>query len=406
MVSGGIVISEVSGTSLRRQLPTRSRYDGMLRALIWEAGKMRFRFRGPRFMWALLGAVLGLFSIMPAHAAEEKHTTNPPIDKVVKTVNAEQDEELYRPTLFAVFLISVSHYVIRRLTDRRRARDVGKMRQMMCALFGAVVGPIFIFIFVPVTPTLGRVAAPAVIGAASALMIGNSEALALRLSRTMLQIMWALFGAVCGVVWASSVKPTLEYLVTCTVIFAVIALVVGNCEALALRLGSVLSSIPARCLGLRRAHPDYDGAALGDGPSGDWLAGMVSELRKRNKLVGLAARVMVDGHVMASAADGERKRGSGVPIGLGDRWHLGSITKSITATMIARLVESGQMQWSDSIGGRFTDASIHEDWKPVTLRQLLTHSAGAPGNFSLRVRLIRPSLGPECTKERRQAVMS
>jgi CubicO group peptidase (beta-lactamase class C family) len=133
---------------------------------------------------------------------------------------------------------------------------------------------------------------------------------------------------------------------------------------------------------------------------------LVSELRKRKKLVGLAARVMVDGEVVATAADGERRRGSNVPIGLGDRWHLGSITKSITATMIARLIESGQMQWSDSVGQRFPDAAIHEDWKPVTLRQLLTHTAGAPSNFSLRVRLIRPALGPECTKERRQAVMN
>src|SRR5204863_2580593 len=106
----------------------------------------------------------------------------------------------------------------------------------------------------------------------------------------------------------------------------------------------------------RRFSYSYDGAARSDDPSGDWLAGLVSELRKRKKLVGLAARVMVDGQVVASAANGERKRGSGVPIELGDRWHLGSITKSMTATMIARLIESGQMQWSDSIGGRFTDA--------------------------------------------------
>jgi CubicO group peptidase (beta-lactamase class C family) len=99
---------------------------------------------------------------------------------------------------------------------------------------------------------------------------------------------------------------------------------------------------------------------------------------------------MVDGQVVASAVDGERKRGSGVPIELGDRWHVDSVTKSVTATMIARLIESGQMQWSDSVGQRFPDAAIHEDWKPVTLRQLLTHTAGAPGNFSVRVRLKRP----------------
>ena len=77
---------------------------------------------------------------------------------------------------------------------------------------------------------------------------------------------------------------------------------------------------------------------------------MVTGLRKEKNLVGLAAMVMVDGQVVASAVDGERKIGSGVPLEIGDRWHLGGITKSITATMIARLVESGQMQWSDTIG--------------------------------------------------------
>ncbi len=149
----------------------------------------------------------------------------------------------------------------------------------------------------------------------------------------------------------------------------------------------------------------YDGAPKSDGPAGASLAGLITELRKEKKLVGLAAMVMVDGQVMATAAHGERKKGSGVPIELGDRWHLGSITKSITATMIARLVESGQMKWSDTIGERFPDPSMHEDWKSVTLQQLLTHTSGSPANFSLAVLRKKPALGPECTQERRKAVM-
>ena len=82
----------------------------------------------------------------------------------------------------------------------------------------------------------------------------------------------------------------------------------------------------------------YEGAPRSDGPAGASLADLVTVLRKEHKLVGLAAMVMVDGKVMSSAAEGERKKGSGVPLELSDRWHLGSITKSITATMIGRLV--------------------------------------------------------------------
>jgi CubicO group peptidase (beta-lactamase class C family) len=152
-------------------------------------------------------------------------------------------------------------------------------------------------------------------------------------------------------------------------------------------------------------YASYQGTPRSNGAAGPRLAEQIAQLRKENKLVGLAAMVMVDGQVIASAADGERKIRSGVPIELGDRWHLGSITKSITATMIARLIESGQMKWTDTIGERFPDASIHADWKPVTLQQLLTHTSGAPANFPLGVRLKKPALGPECTRERRKAVL-
>jgi CubicO group peptidase (beta-lactamase class C family) len=152
-------------------------------------------------------------------------------------------------------------------------------------------------------------------------------------------------------------------------------------------------------------------SSLAEAPRGDseteiLLADSLTDLRKEHKLVGLAAMIMDDGNVVASAADGERKTGSGVPVEIGDRWHLGSITKSITSTMIARLVESGQMKWSDTIGACFPDATIHDDWKPVTLRQLLTHTAGAPANFSLRVRMKQPAIGPECTLARREAVLN
>ncbi|MEX0936860.1 MAG: serine hydrolase domain-containing protein [Pirellulales bacterium] len=142
-----------------------------------------------------------------------------------------------------------------------------------------------------------------------------------------------------------------------------------------------------------------------NGELGTPLSTLIADLRNEKKLVGLAAMVMKDGQVVASAVDGERKNGSGVRLEIGDRWHLGSITKSITATMIARLIESGKMQWSETIGECFPDASIHEDWKPVTLQQLLTHTSGAPANFSLLVSLKFPALGPERTQARRQAVL-
>ncbi|MCG6157528.1 serine hydrolase domain-containing protein [Rubinisphaera margarita] len=136
------------------------------------------------------------------------------------------------------------------------------------------------------------------------------------------------------------------------------------------------------------------------------FAGLAEQLRQEQKLVGLAGMVMVDGSVTESAADGERKTGSGVAVEVGDEWHLGSITKSITATMIARLIEKGQLEWTDTVAEHFPEAAIHEDWRDVTLRQLLTHTSGARANFSIGVRMLHPSLEVECTAERKKAVLA
>jgi len=149
-----------------------------------------------------------------------------------------------------------------------------------------------------------------------------------------------------------------------------------------------------------------DQPSRSSGPAGDSLASLITDLRNEKNLVGLAAMVMVDGQVEAAAAYGQRKIGSDVPLEISDRWHLGGITKSITATMIARLVESGQMQWSDTVGEIFPEAAVHEDWKPVTLKQLLTDTAGAPRSFPKEVLRQRPALGPECTQARREAVLN
>lgn len=76
------------------------------------------------------------------------------------------------------------------------------------------------------------------------------------------------------------------------------------------------------------------------------LEQLVVEKRESANLVGLGAIVMQDGNFVASAVNGERKKGSQVSLGINDLWHIGSITKSFTATMIAQLVEKGELSWN------------------------------------------------------------
>ena len=151
-------------------------------------------------------------------------------------------------------------------------------------------------------------------------------------------------------------------------------------------------------------YPDYRPFPSNRGTPAPF-AHLITDLRRERKLVGLAAMVTVDGKVVASAVDGERKWASGVPLEIDDRWHLAGITISITATMIARLIESGQLQWSTTVGECFPDAPFHDDWKSATFEQLLTHTSGAPPLLSPEVNRKQPALGRECTLARRAAVL-
>jgi len=74
-------------------------------------------------------------------------------------------------------------------------------------------------------------------------------------------------------------------------------------------------------------------------------------------------------------------------VGIDAPWHIGSITKSFTATLILQLMERGDLELDTPIKSyltRFADA-MHADWQALTLRQLLSHTAGLPANAPIAV---------------------
>src|SRR5579871_107989 len=76
---------------------------------------------------------------------------------------------------------------------------------------------------------------------------------------------------------------------------------------------------------------------------------------------------------------GVRRLGDSTPVGPADRWHLGSDTKAMTATLVATFVEAGQLAWSTTVASAFPDwKDIHPGYAQVTLEELLTHRGGLP----------------------------
>jgi len=93
---------------------------------------------------------------------------------------------------------------------------------------------------------------------------------------------------------------------------------------------------------------------------------------------GMVAAVLRGERIIAQGVAGVRKRGTAERITLDDRFHLGSCTKAITATLVAMLVEEGKLNWTTTLGELFADTvkPMHPAWEKVTLRQVLAHRAG------------------------------
>ncbi|WP_051214059.1 serine hydrolase domain-containing protein [Maritalea myrionectae] len=97
--------------------------------------------------------------------------------------------------------------------------------------------------------------------------------------------------------------------------------------------------------------------------------------------------VMQDGKIIAQGVFGSRQKDRDNPVASNDKWHLGSITKSMTATAIGRLVDQGKLSFDDTIGDLWPKKADQIDpaWRQVTIAQLLRHLSGAKANFGLGV---------------------
>jgi CubicO group peptidase (beta-lactamase class C family) len=113
------------------------------------------------------------------------------------------------------------------------------------------------------------------------------------------------------------------------------------------------------------------------------LAALLEPIRDRHHLPALAAAVLRGGRLAGLGATGVRRNGSDARVGAEDPWHLGSCTKAMTATLAARLVERGALGWDTRVGDALPALAprIDPGFRGATLRELLSHRGGAPGDL-------------------------
>lgn len=110
------------------------------------------------------------------------------------------------------------------------------------------------------------------------------------------------------------------------------------------------------------------------------LTPLLEPIRQSYGLPAMAATVILDGRTIVWDATGVRKAGSDVKVTPNDKFHIGSCTKAMTATLIAMLVERGNLRWDITLSSALPDMAdeMHPDYRNVTLSHLLDHRGGLP----------------------------
>jgi len=121
-------------------------------------------------------------------------------------------------------------------------------------------------------------------------------------------------------------------------------------------------------------------------PAADKQIGeLLKRVQQKSDVPAIAAAIVTSQGLSAFGVTGVRKRGTETPATPHDLWHLGSNTKAMTATLIARLIEQGKLKWDTTLADVFSGSSfkIHPDLKDVTVLHLLSHRSGLPANLKL-----------------------
>lgn len=107
----------------------------------------------------------------------------------------------------------------------------------------------------------------------------------------------------------------------------------------------------------------------------------VVEQQLDNGVVGIAIAVVAGGEVTWSRGFGRVDVDRAQPVTTGTVFSVQSVTKSVVATALMQWVERGEVGLDDPVNRHLDPVGVTNDWEersPITIRRLLTHTAGLP----------------------------
>ncbi len=117
-------------------------------------------------------------------------------------------------------------------------------------------------------------------------------------------------------------------------------------------------------------------------PAGQIGDGRLNEIlewaRAIDDVPAMAVVLVQSGQIAEMGAVGNRAATTNALATENDRWHLGSLTKAVTATLAGVLVEQSVIDWQTRPLDVWPelDQSIHSSFRNITLKHLLSHTSG------------------------------
>ena len=124
---------------------------------------------------------------------------------------------------------------------------------------------------------------------------------------------------------------------------------------------------------------DDDDSAPTPDPEPEWedLSSLLEPILEDEGLPALGAARVAEGLTTHLGTVGLRRVDSDAPVTDDDLWHLGSCTKSMTATLVGTFVDDGLLSWESQLGELLPDLEgMHEDYSVVSIEMLLSHQGG------------------------------
>ena len=129
--------------------------------------------------------------------------------------------------------------------------------------------------------------------------------------------------------------------------------------------------------------PIVDAPSPGDAPGKSPLdlSADLAPIAAQCQVPAMAALAADETTILGRGVTGVRKIGDPTLATNLDRWHLGSDTKAMTATLIAGYVEAGTLGWDTKLPQLFPAITVDPGYRDVTLAMVLAHVGGLPADF-------------------------